>query len=483
MMNQEAKKKWRCKTCKTVSNVKSGVSNVTTRRKPNPDCAPTSSPLRNAKEQECDEPSLNFSHSPDSHVLTDHNTSDESISTPTRLSTIVQDSNDITTIPQMKNIISQMSLTLKSTQKEVRNLTLERNNLRKIVNELTAENKLLKSLPKLSPAKDCSPGHSKETKKSESLPHNNTSALSSSPVTKLVSNRHDIDTTLLIVQEKITNLQIQLLAVEEKIMNLNGKTMTSQDVRQKHIAKTNDKAYTTLESQNRMPGREIYIFGSQQCVGLAAEVSSSRSYTQYEKYRLIAETKPYAPSSEIIKNCKTVKLRRDDKIIICIGENDNNINYVLSHLYRILDIFNRNKIIVLGVKQNRFLDIIKLNKAIKNTCKLYKNCYYVDYNSSKLLSDTIKNINYTIDSWDYADKYLNPKEIRKQIANIKSSKQQKQNLDKPKKGTIPYYFKKPTQDVSKTNVILKKGTIPYYFSVIKNRSSFFRVSKSASNKT
>ncbi|KPJ12402.1 hypothetical protein RR48_11658 [Papilio machaon] len=304
LMNQEAKKKWRCKTCKTNDVVKSGISNITTRRKRIPDRPPTSSTLSNTEEQVCVEPSLNFSLTSDSHILTDHNTSDESMSTPTRLSKIVED-NDTATIPVMKNMISQMSFTLKTTQKELENLTLENNNLRKILNKLTAENKFLKSLAQSCPTIECSLGLSDETKKSESPLYDESVILSSSPVTKSISNDHDIDSTLLNVREIITSLQLQLQTAEEKIMAFKGKpSITSQDVNHKHIiAMRNDKTHKTSEAQKRLPSKQIYIFGSQQCVGLAAAVSHSRCYTQYEKYQLIAETKPYAPCNEVIKRC------------------------------------------------------------------------------------------------------------------------------------------------------------------------------------
>lgn len=85
--------------------------------------------------------------------------------------------------------------------------------------------------------------------------------------------------------------------------------------------------------------RKIYIFGSQQCVGLGAAIARSRTNTPYEKYGIVAETKPYAPCYEIIRNCRNIKLTPNDKLVLCVGENDSDLQLVLSQLQILLDIF------------------------------------------------------------------------------------------------------------------------------------------------
>ncbi|WP_337241651.1 hypothetical protein, partial [Proteus faecis] len=76
----------------------------------------------------------------------------------------------------------------------------------------------------------------------------------------------------------------------------------------------------------------IQIIGTQQLVGLAAELIKSRFKTPYEKYSVSAFTKPQALSEEISKACDNLKLKDNDKLVICLGENDNNPVKIISHL-------------------------------------------------------------------------------------------------------------------------------------------------------
>lgn len=153
-----------------------------------------------------------------------------------------------------------------------------------------------------------------------------------------------------------------------------------------------------------------------------------------------------------------------------MGENDHNLDFILSQLQIILETFSNNTVIVLNVLNNVYLDVNKLNYSIKNVCRKFKKCQFIQQTSTKL-SDICKSVNYHIDCNDYRDKYVNPSEIRKRIASCKS----KISLQEPKKGTIPYYFKvKSLLESTKltdyetrmsSNAGAQKGTIPYYFSV------------------
>lgn len=202
----------------------------------------------------------------------------------------------------------------------------------------------------------------------------------------------------------------------------------------------------------------------------------------------MAITKPNAPCNEVIANCRNTKLSTEDKLIICVGENDCNPNLLLSQLQIVLDKFTNNTVIVLNVVNNMYLNVHKLNSSIQNLCNKYKKCHFVNQTSTKL-SDVCKSLNYLIDCCDYSDKYLNPSEIRKRITsnntsfNLKVTNEPKKGVIEPKKGTIPYYFSRnvnnstsPNDSSSFSQRNGQIGTIPYYFPVLNKHNSFFRTS-------
>ncbi|CAK1581273.1 unnamed protein product [Parnassius mnemosyne] len=470
LMDQERKKKWRCKTCiKNKKDVNSDITNITVRKKQNlPGQCTSLEESCNTEKLQCIESlqvsEKDTSYTLDSHVLTDYNISDVSFSTPSKLSKSVDGTmSETTSISEMKSTISQLTCNLRSTQNELENIILENNDLHRQINKLTSEIKILKSLC-YSPTKIDSPQSGNTTKKKRHpLLLHSLSSVPSSPTVTSYTYPHP-NSTISSLQQKITNLQQELKDAEKEIASLNKKiTNLTQNIDYETKDKWSKTSKPMMRQQNNSHEKIIYIIGSQQCVGLSAAISHSRSDTQYEHYGVIGETKPYAPSNEVIKNCHNMELKSHDKLVICLGENDHNIKQVLSQLQAIIVTFSKNTIIVLNVIKNRYINVNNLNYRIKNICERYKNCKFIDCKKYSNRFDICKSINYAIDYSDYEEKYLNPSEISKRIASNRPSFKLSNTINKPKKGTIPFYFKKKLTRTQNLLLFIRKGPCPIIF--------------------
>ncbi|KAH9629654.1 hypothetical protein HF086_001125 [Spodoptera exigua] len=107
---------------------------------------------------------------------------------------------------------------------------------------------------------------------------------------------------IICLQQKITELQHELRDSQQNIETLTKKMdKLKRDYRlPKHspVSKTT-QAPTNIKEQKHKLTNRILIFGSQQCVGLAAAMTDSTTNTRYEKYDIVADTKPNALSYKL----------------------------------------------------------------------------------------------------------------------------------------------------------------------------------------
>lgn len=494
LMDQESRKKWRCTTCiknKKVSNT-SYISNITSRKKlqasrSSPEPIVCKSTEKNQQSEAIQTTTLNMSELLDSHILSEYETSTESYDTPNKLSKSVDGTiSETLTILEMKDTINDLTNKLDSTENELENTILENNNLRQQLNKLTTEIKMLKTLCHSPPIEN----NAVITRgRKQSLLHQ-TFSTPSTPLTRKTNVSDNESIEIVLLQQKIVGLLQELENTQEQLADFKKqidafKHCNNSNHQQSRVSKTCPQMTAwTREQQSELPSR-ILIFGSQQCVGLAAAMIKSRKNTQYERYQIISETKPNALSNQIIMNCRHTKLNPNDKLVICVGENDHNLNSILSQLRIVLDTFYNNMIIVLNVFKNENLDINNLNYRINNMCKSYKKCKFLEYDTTNTYGLCNK-INYLIDYNDYSENYLNPRELIKKIASNKLSLKLKADIHKPKKGTIPFYFQSKSLTPQTLNLInpvnkTQKGTIPYYFPKIKRNSTFFLAQNNTSS--
>lgn len=475
-LNQESKNKWRCKLCiRKKTTTPTEPSNITM-RKPHPTIKTPLQALTKNKQSSPDQ---------DSHILTDCDTSYEIDSTPNKLSKSVDGTTtNICSMSEMQDTIAQLTSKLDITENELENTILENNDLKKQINKLTQEINVLKLLCHSSTSKESSPIGIDKKKRHSRL----SLIMSSTPSSPSLTNIERINDNLIYsqLQQNISALQKELQIAGNEIKMLNshiqnlqqslGTAPKPEQVASANITTTNPMA---SDLKHNAIGKIIRIFGAQQCVGLASALIQSRMTTQYERYGVVALTMPNAQSEIITKSCTSTHLGPDDKIVISLGENDYNMGHVLAQLKIILKTFYKNSIIILNVLKSSHLDVDKLNYRIKNICKHYKNCHFTN-SVHHDVSGICKTINYALDCDYYNQKYLNPAELRKHIANSKLSSLPKRKTSVPKKGTIPFYFRnsnirtEQNVDFHPFSVEHKKGTIPYYFPKLTKSDTFFR---------
>lgn len=481
LMNQDSKSRWRCKMCiRKMTTSSKDISNITMRKKsafPTKESPPESYTKKQSPPTQ------------DSHVLTDYDTSYETDTSPNKLSKSVDGTTtNMSTLSEMQHTIAQLTTKLESTENELENTILENNELNKQVNKLTTEIKILKSLCHSSTIIESTPIHTDKKKRHSRFSQNVLSTPSSPRFTANTNCNTDaihshLQQKIIILQKELQNAEYEIKTLNTQIQVLELTLMTTPKPQLTLSTETHSTKDFTSDLQQCLFEKTIAIFGAQQCVGLAAALLHSRKLTQYEKYGVVAQTMPYAYSEKIVKCCTKLRLRPEDKIVICLGENDRIVGHVLSQLKSVLMTFYKNTIIVLNVFKNNNLNVNKLNNGIKNICKYYKNCKFTDSKYCNL-PDICKSINYLIDCEDYDKKFLNPVEIRKHLASSKLSFLPKTTVNEPKKGTIPFYFKSSNSGELSVNNLTsipsekpKKGTIPYYFHSVTKNDTFFHAKK------
>lgn len=490
IMTTENKKNWKCKSCQTkcknaIRKDNETTTNVTLRKKPT-----QSTTTSNSGNSDCNKSSPTTissqnnavidSQSCDSHLITKLDSSNESLmlsSTSVRLSRSVECILDVNTdIIDLKDENERLKSELQITQNELENAIIENIGLQRKVSKLTSDVAILKGLCQspilLNPTPKQHPSHKK---KRLSMLNELSTPLSSKQRRFFPDddvNNFDREHDFVLLQEKITRLLLELANAKDEILRLT-KELESLE---RTVHDSSYKRTNQANSNNIIDNTgEIKIYGTQQCVGLASALLLKRQHTAYEKYLVTANTKPNATTKEVLRGCYEVSLRSQDKLVICVGENDCTPTAVLTNLKQLLNKFTNSSIIVLSVLNNKFLNPDMLNRNIKDLCKDYKNCHYINCNSKYYTSitDICNFVNYTIDCIDYNFKYLDCKQIKKFINRCSNPSFQSNKTITWPKGTIPYYFqpKNSTTEkcINKTNA--KPGTIPYYFNKYTDRSN------------
>ncbi|KAF9415527.1 hypothetical protein HW555_006846 [Spodoptera exigua] len=171
---------------------------------------------------------------------------------------------------------------------------------------------------------------------------------------RLLDVEDPTETTYRHLHKTIATLQKELTCAEQEIKTLNAQiqvleqSLKNKQEQQQLTIKTKKPIQASLYDATCK--NTIRVFGAQQCVGLAAALTRSRETTRYVKYDVRGETMPNALSDTIVKKCFSTKLCNDDKIIICLGENDYDMKHVLSQLKIFLQTYCSNNNTILGSK-------------------------------------------------------------------------------------------------------------------------------------
>lgn len=217
----------------------------------------------------------------------------------------------------------------------------------------------------------------------------------------------------------------------------------------------------------------IYILGGQQCSGMASILRHSRINTQFQEYRITSTIKPNAPCEEVLRTAETMNADKNDIIIVNIGENDKNPTKLCAELSFFLKSHYKPTVIVIGVKNNAYLNEKILNATLKMYCNIFDNCKFLDISDINQFDINFKlkmcnKLNIIIDTIYYDKKFLG---YNKLVVRTRNAPLQPPPIKSKthKVGTIPYYFEqksKMCQSHKNTNCKTKivQKTIPEYFS-------------------
>lgn len=304
-------------------------------------------------------------------------------------------------LDDMKADMNQLRMSLASTQKELENVILENNDLKRQITCMNQEISVLKQLCK-------SPITSLRLNTSTGKKNPRRRLTDSFRLTPLNLEKCDPDNS----SEPQPKTSTDLIQRTEPIISDIEKTNTSPS----REARINDNNNTGAGSIHQTRGtvstdeRNILILGSQGCAGLATRLIKLRANTQYEKYKISSWIKPNATTEDILKTKDHLLLGYNDKLVLYIGENDINPTKILIELCVFLKSNPKPQVCILSVLDNRYLNVNKLNSHIKNICSNFQNCKFVNvplYNVNMTRSDALcRKINHVIDSLDYNNKYL-----------------------------------------------------------------------------
>ncbi|CAG4973804.1 unnamed protein product [Parnassius apollo] len=217
---------------------------------------------------------------------------------------------------EMKEEIKELKINLSSTQNELENTIIENNEYKREINKLKKEIEVLKNIcqsPIIKGTNEINKGFH------VSLTPSNTSKYShSSHFSPISSKKYDKKCNNLIIslQNKIKESQEQLLNAKKEITELENQIqeLSIKLTTQRHEEQLTSRDKTENNKKNNaFTKQNIFIMGTQQCIGLAAELTKSRMNSRYEDYQVTAFIKPFASTEEVLKLCTSLKVDTHDK--------------------------------------------------------------------------------------------------------------------------------------------------------------------------
>lgn len=232
-------------------------------------------------------------------------------------------------------------------------------------------------------------------------------------------------------------------------------------------------------TRNKGKSKHIFILGDEQLRNLSSALLRTRLGKWNDDYQPDALIMPGATSTELLVQCEKLlnKIKNNDIVVLGIGNNDNNLHKLHSNLCIALSRLCKVTVFIVPVIKNPYLNETTLNYHLKLWTKHFENCTVIESNfiyrkNCHYINYICKKINICIDYIKYELEFLNFDCIRKHNMNKKSMTEikqikntedvspsivkiiQDQKTDEecasPKKGTIPYFFKRNTNTPSTT---------------------------------
>lgn len=308
----------------------------------------------------------------DLHYLTD----DESmLSTSFNVSTYSERQTiDSEEVIELKNQIESLQAKLNSAHEEIINLNSENSSIKRSLHEKEKTIRLLKKVSiQTSPA----------SRRNSTIETPTSSKYTTTPIArKLTKVRISTSRTSPLYSSNTVCREITLtppLDTTNNNVNKHASTQTASS----SPASTAKEMQLSSASRPRNPG--IFIIGDQQLSYLPTEMHSARLNTWNDIYTVQGIIRPYSTCTQTLidSNNLSKTLQRNDIVIIGIGSNEKNPTKLYTELCNTLHTLKENKVFVVNILQNPYLNTYMLNNMIHLICKTYENCTYISLNQSK----------------------------------------------------------------------------------------------------
>lgn len=121
-----------------------------------------------------------------------------------------------------------------------------------------------------------------------------------------------------------------------------AKTLTDTNIQENSAHQCTKNTYPSQSQKNtertlQNKQKNIIILGGNQCVGLSSKLITSRRDNKYEKYNVSAFIQPEAGTKQILEPMKQYNLSVEDRVILSVGEHDENPLSIMTDLCFILN--------------------------------------------------------------------------------------------------------------------------------------------------
>lgn len=376
--------------------------------------------------------------------------------------------NDSATIINLNETVRRLTMELQSAHQEIENLNIENFRLKVDIGEFQ---KIIDTYKKIisSDLKDMTP----TTSRKRNLIRTTCTSTHSTPLKTQDFDpvNHGLKTTQppLLKRDIVTNTSQHLATSidQNKSSNapINYSPKLTQDTRHEDLIISSSNSEKVQEQSLDISSPRILVFGDQQIRGFAQEIATQRNNNKWNNiYSISGISKPFATSTQVMCNFDKLSegLKTDDIIVLGIGSNDKNPYLFLTELCSSLHKVKNNKVFILNVLNNRYLNTNLLNIHIKLIVKNYPNCQFIDTSDVMVSANNYNfvskrfmcfKINIEIDNINYQK--LLTSQLKSRCANKDMQHKYNNIVTKTKvykKGTIPYYFKEQQNTI---NHILK----------------------------
>lgn len=320
---------------------------------------------------------------------------------------------------EMKIEIGQLKSSLLSTQTEMENIILENVDLKKQISQLKKDLGVLKQICRSPITSGRQNNMSPSTKKA--LRRRLTDSFQITPL-------HVKEKSLTLPKEPVTRheptgdmdmVSVVQPSAQSSVQPMNGIENREQlPHRNEEVSGKIDKinvVIPTCKTSQNTHNKRVFILGGQQCSGLALKLIKSRLRNPYVKYQFMSFVKPNASTEEILKNVNLCNnITSEDRIVIAVGQHDTNPLKVIAEVCTFFKSVSC-PVLILSVRNNIYLNEIKLNDMVDLLSRQYNDCKFIDVNSDQFDYYACKNINAVLDQLDYDKRFLSLKAVSRDI--------------------------------------------------------------------